>query len=936
MRRGLGRAGLRPQTRIALAVLSGLIVLPDARAQAFDPRTLQALQSTLGVGTSNAGQQLDASRAASAVEQGRARDLQGDSTAEELAVRRERSLNELTQLAPLSPIEREFQQRLGDPTLRQFGYDLFRTAPSGGVLTGALGGDYVLGIGDELIINFQGATGGSQNARVDREGRLVVGQLPPIRAAGRTLSSVRAELSAATRRTLLGTEVSATVGAVRSISVFVGGEVGSPGAYQLTSFADLAAAIGQAGGIRRTGSLRHVRVVRSGGTFEVDLYGLLGIGAPPGVRLREGDRVIVPVLGQTVAIAGGVARPGIYELRGPATVGQLLGYAGGSVRPRGGKVSISRIEADGSEVFLRGTRISTTLIAGDAVQVIGGSAGGAIGRVLLRGYVLNPGPRPLTATPTLRDLVGETADLRPETYLPMAVVIRADPATGARRFVPVDLGAALTGRAPFALRGEDRVYVLSQSDAGFINRVAVRNIVLGRPNSQPGCRALERLETLVRDTQSSRYTVVTRGTITAINGQIGAAGAALAQRPSTAAANLVAGARDVTTSAVGATGAGASTISGLDAAGGTLGGSRGTDVVENDVTCPAVFQEEPELLPVLLENAVSVGGAVRRPGAYPVAGPVDAATLATVAQGLLSRTQSVVLDVTRAEGTANRTERLPVLADGRLPATLLRSGDDVRFNASQAQFEQGAVLVSGEVGRPGLYTIRRGERLSELLARAGNVTTLGYPYGTIFTRRAVREQQAEGLKRAARELNEGLVIAAARASGSSSGGSSTNLAEAGQLITAITSVDPIGRVVVEADPRVLARRPDLDTVLEAGDTIFVPKEPGFVIALGDVGNPGAVQFIPGKAAVQYIAESGGYRRTADASHSFVVLPNGATQPLTASFGRKSRVSPPPGSTIIVPFNTNRFYGLSVARDIATIVGQFVSSVATVALLARGR
>jgi len=922
----------------------------SAQAPTLDPRTLQALQATLGAAPAgSAGQQLDASRAAGASSGERARIVgPNESTAEEIAVRRERSLNELATLAPLSPIEREYQQRLGDGSLRQFGYDLFRTSPSGAPLTGAIGGDYILGIGDELIVTFQGATPSSQTARVDREGRLIVGQLPPVRAAGRSLSSVRSELAASTRRTLLGTEVNATVGAVRSISIFVGGEVGSPGAYQLTSLADIAAAIAEAGGVRRTGSLRHVRVVRAGGSFEVDLYGLLGIGAPSTTRLREGDRVIVPVLGQTVAIAGGVSRPGIYELRGPASVGQLLDYAGGAVRPRGSRVSISRIEADGSEIFLRGTSVATRLIAGDAVQVISGSAGGAIGRVVLRGYVLNPGPRPLLAAPTMRDLVGDVQDLRPETYLPMAVVLRDDRITGARRFVPVDLSAALSGRAPFALRGEDRVYILSQADVSFINRVAVRSIVLGRPNLQIGCRPLERLEALVRDTQSARYNVVTRGTYTAPGGQIAGAGAAFAQRSTLsgdqqtgALASGVRGSGEQQARAL-ASGVRGSDEYARDVTTGDIGaGRRSADAVEDSATCPSVFQEEPELLPVLIENAVSVGGAVRRPGAYPIAGPTEAATLATLAEGLLTRSEGIVLDVTRGEGAVNHTDRLPALADGRLPSVLLRAGDDIRFNAGQAQFEAGAVLLTGEVGRPGLYTIKRGEKLSELFVRAGGPTGLAYPYGTIFTRRAVREQQAEGIKRTIRELNEGLIIASVRASASSSssggGSSAESLGAASQLAASIAQVDPIGRVVVEADPRVLARRPDLDIVLEGGDTIFVPKEPSFVLALGDLASPGALQFIPGKTTDEYIRESGGRRRTSDLAHAFVVLPNGAAQPLVqASFGRKSRIAPPPGSTIIVPLNSSRFLGLSVARDIASIVGQFVSTVATVAILARGR
>jgi len=933
VRRLFGRFGLRVRgAAVGIVVAAVSAVAVSAQTPSLDPRTLQALQATLGAAPANAaGAQLDSSRAVGASSDERARNIgPNESTAEELAVRRERSLNELATLSPISPIEREYQQRLGDGTLRQFGYDLFRTSPSGAPLTGAIGGDYVLGIGDELIVTFQGATPSSQTARVDREGRLIVGQLPPIRAAGRSLSSVRSELAASTHRTLLGTEVNATVGAVRSISIFVGGEVGSPGAYQLTSLADIAAAIAQAGGVRRTGSLRHVRVVRAGGSFEVDLYGLLGIGAPSTARLREGDRVIVPVLGSTVAIAGGVSRPGIYELRGPASVGQLLDYAGGAVRPRGSRVSISRIEADGSEIFLRGTSVATRLIAGDAVQVISGSAGGAIGRVVLRGYVLNPGPRPLLAAPTMRDLVGDVQDLRPETYLPMAVVLRDDRITGARRFVPVDLSAALSGRAPFALRGEDRIYILSQADVSFINRVAVRSIVLGRPNTQIGCRPLERLEALVRDTQSARYNVVTRGTYIAPGGQIAGAGAAFAQR------STLSGDQQTGSLASGVRGA---TAQARDFSTGDIGaGRRSADSVEDSATCPSVFQEEPELLPVLIENAVSVGGAVRRPGAYPIAGPTEAATLATLAEGLLTRSEGIVLDVTRGEGAVNHTDRLPALADGRLPSVLLRAGDDVRFNAGQAQFEQGAVLLTGEVARPGLYTIKRGEKLSELFVRAGGPTGLAYPYGTIFTRRAVREQQAEGIKRTIRELNEGLIIASARASATvGGGGGAESLGAASQLAASIAQVDPVGRVVVEADPRVLARRPDLDTVLEGGDTVFVPKEPNFVLALGDVASPGALQFIPGKTTDEYIRESGGKRRTSDLAHAFVVLPNGAAQPLVqASFGRKSRIAPPPGSTIIVPLNSSRFLGLSVARDIASIVGQFVSTVATVAILARGR
>ena len=183
-----------------------------------------------------------------------------------------------------------------------------------------------------------------------------------------------------------------------------------------------------------------------------------------------------------------------------------------------------------------------------------------------------------------------------------------------------------------------------------------------------------------------------------------------------------------------------------------------------------------------------------------------------------------------------------------------------------------------------------------------------------------------------RELNEALLTLSARRTEGSS--SAESVAAAAELIRNLGAVESPGRVVVEADPRVLARRPDLDTVLEAGDSLLVPKTPNYVLALGDLSNPGALQFVPGKTVGAYVAEAGGERASADDDRVFVVLPNGSAQPMQQRFLRgQVAMAPPPGSTIIVPKDIDPLYGLNVARDITTIIGQFVSSIATVAILA---
>jgi protein involved in polysaccharide export with SLBB domain len=347
--------------------------------------------------------------------------------------------------------------------------------------------------------------------------------------------------------------------------------------------------------------------------------------------------------------------------------------------------------------------------------------------------------------------------------------------------------------------------------------------------------------------------------------------------------------------------------------------------------CPAVFEEEPELLPVLIENAVSVGGAVRRPGAYPVAGSVSAADLAAVSEGVLTSASEMTLDVSRANGSAVTQQRIAIVGyPTALTATILRAGDDLRFNAAQPQFEPGGVLLSGEFNRPGLYSIRKGETLSELVARAGGLSPLAYPYGAIFTRRSVKELQQEGLRRTSRELTNSLLAVSARKD------SKGDALLAGQkLINELASVEAPGRVVIEADPRVLALRQDLDTVLESGDAIVMPKRPNFVLALGDVSNPGALQFVSGKSVGEYLRETGGTQSTADNGRIFVVLPNGTSQPVGGrGWSSGNGVTVPPGSTIIVPKNIDPLYKLDVVRDITTIIASLMTSVATVALLAR--
>lgn len=877
------------------------MALPAA-AQSLDPATIQKLMEQVRQSGGNLpslptggllppqdhGAVLDASRAQGAADEalpiGRARELP-----EEMALRAAKARAELIALRRPSAVEEDYRRRLADPMLSQFGYELFASErlASRTPMTGQASDAYRLGVGDELIVSLQGAHNATHRLRVDREGRLIVPQLRPLAAAGQPLAAVRAALAAEVRRTFLGTEMHLSLGALRAISLFVGGEVERPGAVTLSSLDDIVAALAAAGGIKRTGSLRRVQLVREGTRRTVDLYGLLGLGPVPAIMLRDGDRLIVPVLGDTVAITGAVARPGIFELAGPTSLDHLVAYAGGAVRGRGARLALARLDAQGREHFIAEAALGTMVQPGDAVRVLDGSAGGVHGRVMLMGHVANPGPRAISAAPTLRALIGPREGLLADSWLAAAVLIRRDPATGARLYQPVDLIGLYSRGEDLALRDEDRLVLIGPEEIDFLQSTAVRQVVLGRPAGE--CRALGLLARRVAEADVPRFAAVLRGSF--VNERGGRA-ALLA----TGGFDLEAGVRSPE----------------------QLGAPPAA------VSCPSLFEQEPALLEVLLDMGVSIGGGVRRPGFYPVGGQIRLADLLTLAGGTLPGAGEAAI-VSHGSTPAQRRVRLD--------DSWVQPGEAVHVGGAAAVFEPGAVLLSGEVARPGLYTIARGETLGQLLARAGGLTRQAYPDGAVFTRRATRLQQEEAARRTARDLHMALLTMAARSTSSSGGMSPAVLTAAAPLIASLTAVDLPGRMVVEADPAVLAARPERDIVLEAGDTLYIPKQPVSVMVLGDVLMPGAFRQAGAKSVADYLDEAGGVARSGDKGRVYLVRPDGTAMPLARGAWQRT-ANLPPGSALFVPKRLDPLLALGIIRDITGILASVASTVATLAIVAR--
>ena len=856
----------------------------------------------------------------------------------------------LLRIPNFSPLERDYCLRAAQ-LLPAYGYETFDGARSSDALAnGSVPDTYRLGVGDEIVITLRGQLSTTSRAIVDREGRIIIDALGPIPAAGRLFGDFRRELAARVQAAFIGTEAFVSLSNLRLIVVNVIGEVAIPGQHQLTALSTVLDALALAGGVKKTGSLRRIMVQRLDTTFWIDVYDLLtGLGPSRDLTLYEGDRIVVPALGATVAVGGKVRRPAIFELpegETRTTVGQVIELAGGPLRPQGNRVFVRSIDASGREVTAPNADRSLQIGEGDLVLVEYGDDT-QVNIVRIEGSVRAPGARVRSTAPTVRTLLG-TDSLGADAYLPLSVLETMDPASGASRYFALSLYRILNGEQDFSLRDNDRLIVLSRSDVRFLSTERVQALI--RPT------LVERGLRTAPVERGLRTAPVERGLRTGQRLGIDEVAADQPQLPLPAPRPVQAAPAPATPQVDRdplrldrLTVPDPTLCAGIDVLKGIVDRTRSQrfasavlaiDVVpaEEDlakIPCPVVFNNFPDLLPFVLEHVAALNGEIRIPGAYPVAPATPIAVVVAAAGGVtldadLSRVEFTRFESEQRTGTTRTNRQLADISTTQGAGVTISPSDIVRFNAVYSELAAGPVLLAGEFIRPGYFDIRRGERLSEVIARAGGLTDQAYPFGAVFTRERVRQAEQESFQRSARDLNSAVVFAVSRGELRPEA-----LSVLQSLSRQITSTEAVGRIVIEADPTVLQVRPEFDIVLEPGDTIFMPKRPNSVLVIGDVLNPGSLQFVAGTRVENYIRQAGGYQRSADESRVFLVYPNGVAQQIEAgtwTFAPPTQV--PPGSTIVVPKDPAPLGGLFLVREFTSLISQIAVTAASLAVISR--
>jgi protein involved in polysaccharide export with SLBB domain len=759
----------------------------------------------------------------------------------------------------------------------RFGMDVFRNEDSDlgdFPIDLPAGPDYIVGPGDGLSIDLWGGVSQRMTRTVDRQGRISLPESGPVllRANYRDVSA------------------DVSLSRLKTVRVYVVGDVAQPGAYDISSLSTPLNALFEAGGISDRGSLRTIKHFRGNKLVEeVDAYDLLLHGVRSEMaHLESGDSLLVAPIGPQVTIEGMVRRPAIYELRNEKTLSDVLDLAGG-ILPAAAlqHVEVQRLIAHEKRTMLTldisassdpdsiAKQLSAFKIQGGDQIHIFPIAPYNESAIYLQGHVLRPGRYSYSNDMKVTDLLRSYSDLLPEPAAHYAEIVRLNPPDYHPSVESFDLAAALANPATAPrLQAHDTVRVFGRYDFEPAPQVWV-----GGEVASPGKYATSGQVRL-------RDAIYLAGGVSP-NASLDSAQLFRTQPDGTLkilSVNL----------------------------GGALSGNPTDNLLLESRDRLLVHRNVAQVDPAV----VDIKGEVAKPGRYPLTTNMHVEDLIQVAGGLKRTADPVNANLTRysaSDPQRANSENLSITLSAAMAGDtsenkLLRDGDVLTIPQGPGWNDVGAgATVRGEVQHPGPFGIRPGERVSSLLERAGGFGPQAYPYGAVLMRREVRELEmnarAEMIRRLKEEETHLKVLPEADVDQRNA--KLTAIAQTETTIQQLQMNPPVGRVVIHIQKDLATwKDKNSDVMIRDGDVLIIPKKADYITVNGQVFNPTAVSYRPGRSAKWYLSQAGGMTQLANRKAVFVIRADGSVLSAKNNSGFWSGdpldSSLRPGDSIIVP------------------------------------
>lgn len=816
---------------------------------------------------------------------------------------------------PVIEMEKQEDEKEEDEGLKLFGVDLFANGPASFTQLNdiPIPANYIVGAGDVIQLVMFGKENETYELQVDRNGNVIVPKLGEFNVATKSFSEVKAYLANQIKEKVIGVEVSVSLGELRSMRVFVMGEAYKPGSYNVSSLATITQAIFAAGGVTDIASLRRIQLKRAGKLVDtLDLYDLMLKGdASKDLRLQPGDVVLIPTLEKSFSVDGLVRRPAIYELKNEQSLSQAIKLAGGLLpEAYADEIGIKRY-SQGQQI-----QLTANIRAGD-MRVQSGDQLTAYPvspvvqeSITLIGAVARPGNYQWKPSLTLFDLVGSRhKQLLPEADLSYVLVLRQERQDLMVTPLQYDLRKLYAqGRNAFPkLKTNDKVLVFSKFESQRMDDIKLNELAFTQQELD------EKQEELWQERIQDKLFWQQVGLIE------GGQQLTEEQRTMIQERALV-----------------------------NLSREEQQKILEYRDT--RYFSRKRMLSPVkeLLRSQaefgqpimlVEVDGEVRVPGEYPLTQNADAGSLIIAAGGLTESAYPLNSEITRTsmengDVSISHIAFSPKEAVKNVNSVKLMSKDRINIFSTPLWQEQLKVEVKGEVKFPGLYTVKRGEKIGDLVSRVGGITSNGEADAAIFTRKSLKIKEQQNLRDLAEELRKQIATEGLRKN--SAAGSLVSYDEAKKLLNDLTRVEPVGRLVIDL-AAILSGNASNDVLLEDNDVLYIPSKSQSVNVIGEVYVPTSHLYNEGYDFEDYVNKSGGYKELSDSDKTYiirangeVVVPNQSTSFWFASDAQAVVVRP--GDTIVVPLDSDRIDNLTLWSSATQIIYQLAVAIAAIGRL----
>ena len=707
----------------------------------------------------------------------------------------------------LSTTEQLYRQQYNSPlsqSLSQYGYTLFEESTKSISRLAIPSSTYIVGPGDTLHIRFWGSgLDADFTGVISKEGTLDLPKLGVVPLAGTPLEEIEKVILREAEKYFQGVNINVVLTELRSIEIYVVGEVERPGLHLIQPFSTVLSGLITGGGVKKSGSLRDIRLFRNGSIVKsIDLYSLLLKGSrDDDIALKDGDVLFIPRLGPTAAIAGAAVQPAIYELNDEKSVADLLNLAGGALPQSFTLKMLLRRFNDNQEFVISDLDSRATDLDLANVPVQNGDllelqfVGAAWPQVIhLQGNVWAPDVFAYKPGLKLSDIITGPELFKPDTITDFGLLHRYDISTTRYRIERFPLSNVIAGQYDTALNPYDKVEILSREQFSITEPVKLVGSVW-----QPG-----------------EYTYTPGLTLSDLLGMAGG------------------------------------------------------------------FKFDADQSRLDLSRQIIIDG-----------------TVTTVHQTLSSETDG----------------------DFSLqPYDYLY----VRQIKDAASFK--SVTINGEVKFPGAYRIKAGERLSDLIERAGGFTDNAYFHGAYFTSEKAREIQQTSLDKMIDDLEIKVQSVLAEQVHLMSTAKDAQPEAEQQALTGLVArlrtIKANGRMSITLAPLASLKNSVFDFELHTGDSLTIPKQPNFVSVVGSVYSANSFLYQTKYDLEDYLKQAGGPTKTADDNNIYVMKANGEVVAASQSngmfrdFGNTPMM---PGDTIVVPEDLERIPFLKLLRDVSDIV-----------------